>query len=199
MNFVKEPHTAIFSGPTGCGKTQLLLDMIEADYKGHFDNIIILCPTIKWNVTYLKRSWVWKDEYVFIYNTSNLCDLIANLSSVFSGEETLFILDDCITNTELDKTRSALLNLAISGRHRKHSVWMLTQRYNKIPLTVRDQLKQLFIWFPKNKKEFELVLDENFIIDSKEEIARLKQYLKDTKHGCLFLRMEHPRGYELIN
>ena len=174
MECVKEPHTSIFTGPTGCGKTQLLLDMIEADYKGHFDNIIILCPTIKWNVTYLKRSWVWKDEYVFIYNTSNLCDLIANLSSVFSGEETLFILDDCITNTELDKTRSALLNLAISGRHRKHSVWMLTQRYNKIPLTVRDQLKQLFIWFPKNKKEFELVLDENFIIDSKAEIARLK-------------------------
>ena len=26
---------------------------------------------------------------------------------------------------------------------------MLTQRYKKFPITVRDQLKQLFVWFPK--------------------------------------------------
>ena len=26
---VKKPHTTIFTGPTGCGKTQLVLDLIE--------------------------------------------------------------------------------------------------------------------------------------------------------------------------
>ena len=55
-NYVKEPHTAIFSGPTGYGKTQRVLDLIEKEYKAYFENIVILCPTLRWNRTYLDRS-----------------------------------------------------------------------------------------------------------------------------------------------
>ena len=52
-------------GPTSCGKTQRVLDLIEEAYRHHFDNIIILCPTLRWNKTYLDRAWIWKDDYVF--------------------------------------------------------------------------------------------------------------------------------------
>ena len=41
IDYVKTPHTTIFSGPTGCGKTQRVLDLIEKEYKHHFDNIVI--------------------------------------------------------------------------------------------------------------------------------------------------------------
>ena len=27
--YIKEPHTVIFTGPTGCGKSHLVLDLIE--------------------------------------------------------------------------------------------------------------------------------------------------------------------------
>ena len=30
---IKEPHTAIFTGQTGCGKTHLVLDLIEKNTK----------------------------------------------------------------------------------------------------------------------------------------------------------------------
>ena len=200
MDFVKEPHTAIFSGPTSCGKTQLVLDLIENEYRAHFDNIVILCPTLRWNKTYLGRSWVWKDDYVFCIepNKGSLIQYIDALSRLLSGENTLFIIDDCITDDELNKTRGALLTLAISGRHREHTLWMLTQRYTKIPLTVRDQAKQLFVWYPKNRKEFETIHDENYIVESKEEIARIKRELQNSSHSALYLRMEHPRGYHII-
>ena len=33
----KEPHTTIFTGPTGCGKSHLVLDLIEREYNKHFD------------------------------------------------------------------------------------------------------------------------------------------------------------------
>ena len=49
-----------------------------------------------------------------------------------------------IAGETLDKTRRALLDIAISGRHREHSLW-ITQRYKKVPITVRDQLKQIFV------------------------------------------------------
>ena len=42
---MKEPHTALFVAPTGVGKTHLALDLLEGEYKNHFDFIIIICPT----------------------------------------------------------------------------------------------------------------------------------------------------------
>ena len=40
--YIKEPHSAIFTGQTKCGKTHLVLDLIEKEYSKHFDYIIII-------------------------------------------------------------------------------------------------------------------------------------------------------------
>ena len=34
-NYIKEPHTTILTGPTGYGKSHLVLDLIEKEYKKH--------------------------------------------------------------------------------------------------------------------------------------------------------------------
>ena len=44
--YIKEPRTTIFTGPTGCGKTDLVLDLIEKEYNKHFDYIIIISLTL---------------------------------------------------------------------------------------------------------------------------------------------------------
>ena len=36
-DYVKEPYTTIFTDPTGCGKTHLVLDLIEKEYNKNFD------------------------------------------------------------------------------------------------------------------------------------------------------------------
>ena len=54
--FMKEPHTALFIAPTGVEKTHLALDLLEKEYKNHFDFIIIICPTLKHNETYRSRK-----------------------------------------------------------------------------------------------------------------------------------------------
>ena len=57
--FMKEPHTALFVAPTGVGKTQLALNLLETEYKDYFDFIVIICPTSRYNSTYYKsRNWV---------------------------------------------------------------------------------------------------------------------------------------------
>jgi predicted AAA+ superfamily ATPase len=61
-----QPTTAIFTGPTGCGKTKLVLDLLQNEYKEHFENIVILCPTLRWNRTYLDRKFLWLDDYIFL-------------------------------------------------------------------------------------------------------------------------------------
>ena len=196
--FVKEPHTAIFSGPTSCGKTQKVLDLVENEYFRHFHNIVIICPTLQWNSTYLSRAWIWQDNYVFpIEPRGNLFEIIEKLSTKFSGEETLFVVDDMIADETLDKRRNPLLELAISGRHRQHSLWLLTQSYTAIPKNLRRQKKQLFLWYPSEKSDLKTVDEETNLMTS-DDLAKIKEQLKSEKHACLHVRLEHPRGFEIL-
>ena len=58
IEFPKYPHSAIICGQTNSGKTLFILDLLEKEYQGVFENIVILCPTIKWNKAYKNRSWM---------------------------------------------------------------------------------------------------------------------------------------------
>lgn len=199
MEYVKTTHTAIFSGQTGCGKSHRVLDLIEKEYKQHFNAIFIICPTIYWNKPYHQRSWVKTDPKIFLIDPKDrLLDWTKSLSKTYANETVLFILDDCISSKELDKTRGSLIELAIAGRHKGHYLWMLTQRYTKVPLTVRDQLKQLFIWYPKNKKDLSLVLEENDVVED-DDVPSIRRKLKNSQHGCLYLRLQFPRSWGIIN
>ena len=198
ISYVKNPHTAIFSGSTGCGKTQRVLDLLETEYKHHFDNIVILCPTLRWNKTYLDRSWIWKDNYVFLLEPKgNLFELVEKLSSMLSSEETLFIIDDMIADENFDKRRQSLLELAISGRHRKHSLWLLTQAYTALPKNLRRQKKQLFVWYPSEKSDLKMIDEETNLINS-DDLLKIKERLKSEKHACLYVRLEHPRSFQVL-
>jgi len=196
--YVKTPHTAIFTGPTSCGKTQCVLNLLEKEYRHHYENIVIICPTLRWNKTYLERSWLWRDPYVFcIEPGGRLFEWIERFSKLLANEETLFLIDDMIADETLDKKRQPLLDLAISGRHRKHSLWLLTQSYTAIPKNLRRQKKQLFLWYPAEKSDFKLADEETNILPS-GKLEEIKERLKDLKHGCLYIRLEHPRGYNFL-
>ena len=64
--------------------------------------------------------------------------------------QTLFIIDDCSAEGEINKKRDALSELAFSGRHRNHSLWVLTQEYNSVSKDVREQIKWLCLFFTKD-------------------------------------------------
>ena len=60
--YLKKPHTSIFIGQTSCGKTQLVLELIEKEYNKHFDYIVIICPTLRENDTYHAEEWIKNDD-----------------------------------------------------------------------------------------------------------------------------------------
>ena len=49
---ILEPYTVLFVALTGVRKTQLALDLLEREYLGHFNFIIVLCPTLRHNEMY---------------------------------------------------------------------------------------------------------------------------------------------------
>ena len=189
---MKEP---LFVAPTGVGKTHLALSLLETEYKNYFDFIVIICPTLRYNSTYKNRSWVWNDPDVIPIKPDNqLYYLIEKISNLLAGNKTLFLIDDIIADETLDKRRQPLLDLGILGRHRGHSLWLLTQSYTAVPNNIRRQAKMLYVWYPKNRTDLNTILEENDVIGS-EELARVKAQLKWGKHTCLIMRMEHPRAY----
>ena len=152
-DYIKDPHTAIFTGKTGCGKVHLVLDLIEKEYKKHFDYIVIICPKFRVNKTYHARDGIKNDDKVWlIVPKDNLCQWIGKLSQLLACFETLFIIDDIIANKHLDKRRQSLLELSISGRHWGHYLWLLTQSYSAIPKNLRRQAKVIFVWYPKERQ-----------------------------------------------
>ena len=192
---MKEPHTALFVAPARAGKTHLALSLLENEYRNHFNFIVIICSILRYNSTYMSRSWVGNDPDVIPIEPGNqLYYLIEKISNLLAGDKTLFLIDDIIADETLDKHRQPLLELAISGRHRAHSLWLLTQSYTAIPNNIRRQAKMLYVWYPKNRTDLNTIHEKNDVIGP-EELAIVKAQLKRGKHTCLIMRMEHPRAY----
>ena len=87
------------------------------------------------------------------------------ISKLLAGSKTLFLIDDIIAGEALDKHCQPLSELAISGRHRAHLLWLLTQSYTAVPNNIRRQVKMLYIWYPQNRMDLNVVHKENDIIE----------------------------------
>ena len=131
---------------------RLVLELIEKEYKKHFDYIIIIYPTLRENDTYHAKEWIKNDDKVWIVNPKDK-KWIKKLLELLRFLEVLFIIDDIIANESLDKRRQSLLELSISGRHRGHYSWLLTQSYSATPKKLRRQAKAIFEWYPKERGE----------------------------------------------
>ena len=120
-DFIKKPHTSMFIGQAGCGKTHLVLELIEKEYKKHFDYIVIICPTLRENSTYHAKEWIKDNDKVWLVEPKdNLYQWSKKLSGLLRFFEVLFIVDDIIANENLDKRIQPLSELSISSRHRGH-------------------------------------------------------------------------------
>ena len=94
--------------------------------------------------------------------------MIEEISKLLTGSKTLFLIDDIIADEALDKCRQPLSGFAISGRHRAHSLWLLTQSCTAIPKNIRRQAKMLYVWYPKNRKDLNTIHEENDVIETQE-------------------------------
>ena len=101
-----------------------------------------MCPTILDNKTYLSGKWILDDKNVFIVcdGEGKLNEWIRSFKDTLIGRQTLYIIDDCLAEGEINKKRDALSELAFSGRHRNHSLWVLTQKCNSIFKDMREQI-----------------------------------------------------------
>ena len=197
MLHMLEPHTVLLIAPTGVEKTHLALNLLEREYLNNFDFIVIICPMLKHNQTYRSRKWFWTDLHVIQIELGNhLYDWLEKIGNLLAGSKTLLLSNDIIANETLNKRRQPLLGLAISGRHKGHSLWLLTQSCIAVPINIRRQAKMLYVWYLKKRGDCDTIHEENSII-TPEELANIKKKLRQGKHTCLGMITEHPRAYKI--
>ena len=160
IEFPKFYHTAIITGSTGCGKTYFVMNLLLNEYLNYFQIVIVICPTFEDNDTYIEYRYLFNrrkidDDETHFYFWSDkeppLEKCIEEFSKMFKGFSILFIIDDMASNSSIVKKRTPLSTLAISGRHTKRSLWVLTQKYNSIGNDVREQAKWVCSFYCKDK------------------------------------------------
>ena len=124
--------------------------------------------------------------------------MIKKINNLLTESKTLFLIDDFIADEVLNKRRQLLLELAISERHRNHLLSLLTQSYTVVPNNTRRQEKMLYVWYPKNRTDLNVIHEENNVTEMQEELVNVKNKLKQGKHTCLIMRMEHSRAYGIL-
>ena len=147
--------------------------MIEKEYNKHFDYIIIICPTLRDNnATYHSKDWLKTDDKVWLVDPKDkLYQWIENLSQLLRRLEALSVTDDIIADESLDKKRQPLLELSISGRHRGHYLWLLTQSYSAVPKNLRRQAGAILTWYPKERGDLKSIHDGNDVLTDDELVA----------------------------
>ena len=90
-------------GPNGLQKIHLVLGLIEKEYNKHFDCIIIICPTLRWNKAYHAKDWIKNDDKVWLIEPKHkLYQWMDKLSQLLARSETLFIIDDITADEGLN-------------------------------------------------------------------------------------------------
>ena len=92
---------------TACGKTHYLLNILERDYKGHFDYIFIVCPTLEDNKTY--QNWKYlQDPKVFELPCvhDDVERTIREIVNFVKNTNSLIVLDDCASSKDVKKERA---------------------------------------------------------------------------------------------
>lgn len=189
------PFNCIITGPTNCGKTKYLIDQLRESFRYVFDYIVLICPTYAKNKTY--HGFAQSDKKFIVLSPEvddfdEINDLLKDIKELFSGTNTLVILDDCAVSKDLEQRSNKFIDLAFSGRYHELSVWVLTQQLTSISKAFRDNVGCV-IAFHSPSQISTKILFEDFGGDLDTETRKkFIEKLKSNKYSLICFCLRHP-------
>jgi hypothetical protein len=199
----KVPFRSLILGASGSGKGVLLQNMILDIYRGVFDRIFILSPSIHvdhtWNSVkeYIRKELKpnEKEDYLFgHYNPEALEEIINRQHQVVkylkdNDQKKLFniliVCDDFADMPEFTRHSKLLHQLYIRGRHDNISVCTSTQSFRAVASIVRKNITGLYCFRLRNQLDLEAVLEEVSALANKKVLLNI--YDLATKQPFSFL------------
>lgn len=128
-------------GPSGTGKTNVLLSLI-ADKNGlEFENIYLYCKTLDQD-KYKYLAEVLKPIKDLGFYTFTSSENVLNINQI--KKNSLIIFDDVLHDSEINK--NVVRSLFSMGRHRNLDVVYLVQSYARLPKHIRNNSNFIIIF-----------------------------------------------------
>ena len=191
----KIPFHMIITGPTNCGKTEYLIEQLRGPFRKVFEYIVLICPTYAKNRTY--RGFAQGDKRFLILSpdatdSDEIDSLLTDVSELFSGTNTLLILDDCAVSKDLKQRSNKFIDLAFSGRHDGLSVWVLTQQLTSIAKPFRENVSCVVTFYNPSQVGMKTMFDDyggELDIETRKKFMKL---LKTERYSRLCLCLRYP-------
>jgi len=191
----------IIAGKRGSGKSTMLLNLLKqksSPYRKFYDNIMMCSPTAGRDPKFdkLVDELQREDKFYDTLNDDVVNDIVERLKQ-FNDEyavehpksqpHNLLILDDCIHLMGTSNAHSSLNQLFSNGRHLKLTLFICTQKLNKLSTLCRSQA-DLITFFPNdNQKEFD-TLENEWNIDPKL-LKAVYNYATDEPNSFLHISL----------
>lgn len=194
------PFNILICGATCCGKTRCMLEMLERDYKGEFEFIIIICPTLLYNTTYHEWKYFHDPDLLAINcEQDDIETILKHVVNVYRGTRTLIILDDVASSTAVKKRTSELVKLAFSARHYNLSTIVITQQFKSVVKPYRENVSKIMCFYNPSRVDMLMLIDNYLNGVGKEELAEISKKLRNKKYSRLEIRLVYPYGHDVYN
>jgi hypothetical protein len=192
-------------GKPRSGKTNLLLNLTTKAHKNFnrkFDRVFVISPSIG-TMENDPFELLPDDQKYEVATEQNINTILGMIKD--TGEKTLLILDDCISDIR-GKGRSEIENLLhriffnrrhLAGKGGNLSIIATSQTYNKIDPKLRKTCSHLIIFENKNKKELDSIFEEAILIPKKEFFDVLR-YIYDRKYRFMYIDTTLP-DYKMLH
>ena len=203
------PCRFIFSGRSGCGKTNALVNLLTRDrlFGKCFDRIYIFSPNAfadhAWEPVrdYIKHVLKVPDTEQCFFDTWDetvMQQLIDEHGTIVQrqkrrGDKTLasaaFVVDDYADDPRITHSASnPIASLAIKGRHKNCSLFLLSQKLHAIAPVVRVNATGLLLWRCTSLKEYVSAAEEFSGAVDKDVFKAIYDMAVKDEYSFLFLK-----------
>lgn len=180
----------LFLGKGGSGKTSLVISLIQTPslFKGIYHSIILFCaPNSRASITNDFWTNALPEEQIYDDLTIETLTEAYDLAQENATDDfkTLFIIDDLQGRLKNNDLQKLLLHANNNKRHARLSIWLCCQNYKTIPLQVRMNLTDLFVF--KISKVEQRNLFEEQIETASDKFEKILDIAYKNVHDFLYI------------
>lgn len=191
-------YFSLFVGTPGSGKTTLCINLLKKYYKKKYDRIYFFTGS---------KSTL-PDDFLSKLNPSRVLtdldtleNIIEELKSLKENEKVLMVFDDMVKS--IIDNEKVIMNLVYNRRHISGgvSIMMISQKLNKIPLSIRSAVDSIYFFSLTNKREVATLLSDYIQSLNKNEYDQIITYIikKADKHAFFFADLRNNSFYYKFN
>ena len=210
----RTPSNGILCAPSASGKTVLLVSMILEQYRGCFERVYIMSPSIdmdpQWEPVkeYIRkelgvntdREQCWWDEW----DEGALRQILAQQKKITQQSKQLGMkklyqvlvrLDDMADSPQVHKkTGDGILDtLFIRGRHYCINTWVSTQKLRLMPSAVRVNTMWYCVFRLRNQLELDALVEELSAMLPKDVLYGMYEEATREKYSFWYVNLRAPK------